>query len=213
MSEQGWISSITDQNGYTTHYSYDAMGCLTGIAFPGDDSVAWNTTTQTLESVGTDEYGLAGGHWRQTVTTGNQQKFTYFDALWRPIVIREHDAADEAGTQRFQRFAYDHAGRTTFDSYPGTSDALTTGNWIEYDALGRVISVSQDSELGLLTTLTEYLAGNQTRVTDPRGNQTVTGSQVFNEPAYDKPVWILHKVPASTSDYIGGCTGMVGSIM
>ncbi|WAT14903.1 RHS repeat protein [Xanthomonas fragariae] len=41
-----WITSATDTNGYTTAYGYDAMGRLASITYPGDDSTAWNMTTQ-----------------------------------------------------------------------------------------------------------------------------------------------------------------------
>lgn len=166
VDDHGWISSVTDENGFVTSYTYDAMGRLASITYPSGDSAAWNTTTQVFEPVNAAEYGIAAGHWRQTVTTGNGKKLTYYDALWRPLITREYDAGNEAATQRFQRLAYDHDGRVTFASYPGSSDALTTGTWTEYDALGRATAVSQDSELGPLTTLTEYLAGFQTRVTD-----------------------------------------------
>ena len=198
VNDSGWITSTTDENGYTTTYGYDAMGRLASIAYPANDSVAWNTTTQAFEQVNGSEYGLGAGHWRQTVATGNGRKLTYFDALWRPVLSREFDAGNEAGTQRFQKFAYDYDGRATFSSYPGTSDSLSTGTWNEYDALGRATSVSQDSELGLLTTRTEYLPNGQTRVTNPRGQQTVSGFQIFDQPDYAKPVWIMHPEGANT---------------
>jgi YD repeat-containing protein len=199
VNDSGWITATTDENGYTTSYGYDAMGRLASIAYPANDTVAWGSTTQAFEQVGTSEYGLAAGHWRQTVATGNGRKVTYFDALWQPMLTREFDASNEVATQRFLRFAYDQDGRATFASYPGTSDELSTGTWTRYDALGRKTSVSQDSDQGgVLTTLTEYLAGNQTRVTDPRGNKTVTGYQVFDQPDYTAPVWIQHPEGAYT---------------
>ncbi|MDQ1093809.1 YD repeat-containing protein [Xanthomonas sacchari] len=199
VSDSGWITATTDENGYTTHYGYDAMGRLTSIAYPANDTVAWVSTMQAFEQVNASEYGLAAGHWRQTVATGNGRKVTYFDALWQPMLTREFDAGNEAATQRFQKFAYDQDGRTTFASYPGTSDALSAGTWTSYDALGRKTSVSQNIEQGgVLTTLTEYLAGNQTRVTDPRGNKTLTGYHVFDQPDYATPVWIQHPEGAYT---------------
>ncbi|MBT2747848.1 RHS repeat-associated core domain-containing protein [Lysobacter sp. ISL-50] len=59
-----------------------------------------------------------------------------------------------------------------------------------YDALGRVISSQQDSELGVLTTTTEYHFGLQTLVRDPRGNVTQAAFQAFGEPSYETPVII-----------------------
>ncbi|XQA78135.1 RHS repeat protein [Xanthomonas sacchari] len=197
VDDNGWIRSVADQLGNVTTYDYDAVGRLTNIAYPSGDNVAWNATALSFSQVNATEYGLAPGHWKQTVATGNARKETYFDAFWRPIVTLEYDAG-AAATQRFQRFAYDQDGRQIFASYAGSSDNLTAGKWTTYDALGRAVSVSQDSEQGLLTTLTEYLQGNQTRVTDPRGNQTVTGYQVFDNPDYSAPIWIQHPEGAYT---------------
>ncbi|WP_367346186.1 RHS repeat protein [Stenotrophomonas bentonitica] len=198
VDDNGWIAAVTDENGFATQYGYDAMGRVASITYPGADSVAWNVTQQAFAQVGADEFGLAPGHWRQVVTTGNARRETYLDAFWRPVVTREYDAANVAGTQRFQRFAYDEAGRQVFASYPGSTDALSTGTWTVYDAIGRVTSVSQDSELGLLTTVTEYLPGNQTRTTNPRGQATVTGFQVFDQPGYETPSWFQHPEGAIT---------------
>ncbi|WP_434982779.1 RHS repeat domain-containing protein [Xanthomonas arboricola] len=200
VNDNGWITAVADENGYSTSYGYDAMGRLASISYPGGDSTAWNSTMQAFEIVPNAEFGIAGGHWRQTIATGNYRKITYFDALWRPWLTREFDAANEAATQRFQKFSYDHEGRVTFASYPGSSDALTTGTWTQYDALGRTTAVGQDTELDAqaLITLTEYLPGNQTRVRSPNGQSTVTGYQVFDQPAYDKPVWIQHPEGAVT---------------
>ncbi|MCW0377594.1 hypothetical protein NB697_000440 [Xanthomonas sacchari] len=197
VDDNGWIRSVADQLGNVTTYDYDAVGRLTNIAYPSGDNVAWNATALSFSQVNATEYGLAPGHWKQTVSTGNARKETYFDAFWRPIVTLEYDAGAGA-TQRFQRFAYDQDGRQIFASYAGVTDNLTTGKWTTYDAFGRIVSVSQDSEQGLLTTLTEYLQGNQTRVTDPRGNQTVTGYQVFDNPDYSAPIWIQHPEGAYT---------------
>ncbi|WP_368564801.1 wall associated protein [Pseudoxanthomonas sp. UTMC 1351] len=198
VNPSGWITQVTDENEVATHYTHDAMGRLASIIYPTGDTTVWHTTTQVFEPVAATEYGIGAGHWRQTISTGNARKIAYFDALWRPLVTQEYDAANVAGTQRFSRFAYDHEGRTTFASYPGTTDALTTGIWTEYDALGRVASVSQDSEGTPLTTLTQYLPGFQTRVTNPRNQVTLTGYQVFDQPSYDAPVWIQHPENART---------------
>lgn len=196
VSAQGWITSVTDENGYKTCYAYDAMGRMSQVTYPSEsvantcDTTTWAATTQAFQSVAAAEYGIPAGHWRQTVSTGNARKITYYDALWRPLVTREYDTANEAGTQRFQRFAYDHEGRVIFASYPGVTDALSTGTWTEYDALDRPRAVSQDSEHGLLATVTEYLPGFQTRVTNPRGQKTLTIYQVFDQPTYDFPAGI-----------------------
>jgi hypothetical protein len=188
------------------------MGRLASIIYPTSDTTTWNTTSQVFEPVAASEYDIGPGHWRQTVSTGNARKVSYFDALWRPLVTREYDTADASSTQRFNRFAYDHAGRTTFASYPGTTHSLSTGTWTEYDALGRVTSVSQDSEQGPLITSTQYLAGLQTKVTNPRNQVTLTGYQIFDQPSYDAPVWVQHPENARTDivrDVFGKPTALI----
>ncbi|WP_203321535.1 RHS repeat domain-containing protein [Pseudoxanthomonas beigongshangi] len=201
VNNNGWIDSVTDENGYKTCYTYDTMGRLASVTPPSETAANacdtgeanWKKTLLSFQPVAAAEYGIPAGHWRQTVSTGTGQKISYFDALWRPLVVREYDAANVTGSQRFNRFAYDAEGRVTFASYPGTTDALTTGTWTDYDALGRVTSVSQDSEQGLLTTTTQYL-GDATsayvRTVSPRGVVTVTRHQAFDQPSYDTPVLI-----------------------
>jgi YD repeat-containing protein len=210
VKDDGTIEAVTDAEGHTTSYTYDAMGRLTSITHPGDS----NITTLAFEPVASDEYGIPAGHWRQLVLTGNGHKYTYFDGLWRPLLTREYDAADIAATQRFQRFTYDYAGRTTFASYFAAGSSAVTGTWSEYDALGRITSSSQDSEHGLLTTLTEYLPGFKTRVTNPRGFSTVTEYQAYGEPDTSAPVRILAPERTTTTierDTFGKPTSLVRS--
>jgi len=198
VDDNGWIRSVSNELGYQTSYQYDAMGRITAKIFAAGDSVAWNATTQVFELVDAAEHGIARGHWRQTTSTGNRRKVTWFDAMWRPVITREHDAANVAETDRYQRFNHDHAGRVTFESYPSSGAGPTTGRWSEFDALGRPTSSSIDSELGLLTTVTQYLPGMRVRTTDARGQSTVTSSQVFDTPSYDAPVRIEHPAGAVT---------------
>ena len=208
VNAQGWITSVTSAAGGKTCYGYDTMGRVnlvtqTSETNPGIcDTSAWNQTVLSFVKVGAAEYGIPAGHWRQTVTTGNHQKITYFDALWRPSVTKELDATNgttETLTKRFQRFTYDHVGRVTFASYPGTTEALTTGIWTTYDALGRVKVSSQDSELGLLNTTTTYAPGFQTHVTNPRNYTTITEYQAYDQPSYDSPTGVTQSAGADTS--------------
>jgi YD repeat-containing protein len=193
VNDQGLITQVTDENGSTTSYGYDSMGRVSSITPPSADTVAWTPTTQAFEQVAVPEQGISGGHWRQTVTTGNAVKVTYFDALWRPLIVWDYDAARVAETQTYSRFAYDSGGRTVFASYPSATPNPASGVWTGYDAVGRAISVAQDSEQGLLITTTAYLAdgaGPYTVVTEPGGQQTRTWYQSFGTPAYDTPVRI-----------------------
>jgi YD repeat-containing protein len=191
VSDEGWITRITDENGTSTVYGYDGMGRLAGITYPAADTVDWLPTTQAFEQIGADEYGIPGGHWRQTVVTGNAVKIRYFDALWRPLLEREYDSNQPDETSRYIRFAYDGEGRPLFTSYPSAVADATIGTWTEYDALGRVGASSQDSEHGVLITTTGYgtdAAGPYTRVTKPDGTQTLTWYQAFEAPSFEAPV-------------------------
>jgi len=192
VDDNGWIQSVTDETGATTQYGYDRMGRVASIDWPANDSVAWVRTTQTFSAVSADEFGIPAGHWRQSTVTGNARKNVYFDAFWRPLLTEEFDNESRSATQRYQRFAYDESGRQVFASYPGTVAALSSGTWSAYDALGRVRSVSVDSEVGLLTALTEYQSGGRVKVADARGNITVTRFQAFGEPSSEAPTQITH---------------------
>ena len=182
----GQITQVTDELGYATGYSYDAMGRLSNIAWPTGDSTVWSSTSRSFVKVNVAEFGLPAGHWRLTESTGNRVKDTYYDGLWRPVLTRERDAASSA-TTRYVKRSFDAWGRETFVSYPSASSFPGTGTWTLYDALGRPTSVSQDSELGLLTTSTQYLPGFRTQVTNPRGYQTNTWYQAFDQPTFDAP--------------------------
>ena len=203
VRDEGWIASVTDENGFATSYAYDPMGRITQVTYPDNDSVAWKPTTSVFEPVGAAEYGIAAGHWRQTVSTGDARKVTLFDALWRPVLVREYDAANVAGTDHYVATAYDKAGRVADASYPlGAAPTMTTSaTWLlggtrpngvrtGYDALGRPTSVQQDSELGVLTTTTEYLDGFKRRVTDARGHATTEQFMARDTPTFDTPVQV-----------------------
>ena len=104
--------------------------------------------------------------------TADARKITYYDALMRPQLQHTYDNSNTAGTLSAVRMTYDTNGRLAFQSYPSADvTPPAQGIWTQYDVLDRVTSVSQDSEHGPLVTLTEYLAGHRTRVTNPRSSR------------------------------------------
>ncbi len=133
VDDNGWIGSVTDENGFVTSYAYDTMGRMNRIVQPGNDEVNWAETTLSFEPVAAVEYGIAAGHWRQSVITGNRQKIVYFDALLRPVVETDVDAADPQGTARWTMKCYDHEGRNTFTSYPRNP---YVDGWRNFDCAG-----------------------------------------------------------------------------
>lgn len=178
----GTLNSVTNEVGGTWTFAYDLMGRLSRKTPPG----GYNQTILSFVQVPSDEYGIGPNHWRQTITTGNAVTVNVFDARWRKRVSLTYDAADQANTQRMQRFMYDPYNRTTSAAYPTRSlptiDSYA-GTSTVYDALGRVIRTISDSELGSLPTTTDYLSGFVKRYTDARGNVTTTSFQAFDEPS------------------------------
>ncbi|RKH49245.1 RHS repeat domain-containing protein [Corallococcus llansteffanensis] len=199
----GQITSTTNAAGFTTRYGYDAMGRLNLITPPTGDTVAWNTTSMVLEPVGAVEYGLPAGHWRQTVSTGNARTITYLDALLRPLLTRTFDAANEADTRRMVLRRFDFNGKPTFESYAqrGITDVNENpaGTSTAYDALGRVTSVSVASELGSLTTSTQYLGGFMRRVTNARNLVTDTRFWALDDPSEQAPATIVQPYGLTTT--------------
>lgn len=201
INDRGWISQVTDQNGFTTFYGYDGMGRLVRVDYPASDSVQWNPTTRTFVQVMASEHGLGPGHWRQTHATGAATTITYYDGLWRPLQVVQYDANDPAATTRFNGFEYDNDGRVVFASYPSATSNPDKGTWTRYDGVGRIVSVSQDSELGLLTSTTSYqsdAAGLYTVDRDPRGIEKRTWYQTFDEPSLGHPVRLVQAEGAVT---------------
>jgi len=196
IDEAGSIRSVTNEVGATTTYDYNIIGRLTKITYPTEaDGLTWNATTIDYVRTTATDMGVTGPHWRQTTTTGNAKKVVEYDARWRPVMTLEYDSANQAATQRRTLRNYDYANRETFVSYPYAADGKTLpGVWTAYDALGRVTSVTQDSELGPLVTLTEYLSGFQKRVTDPRGKVTTTTFKAYDTPSEDAPMTIVAAV-------------------
>ena len=183
----GVLTSVTNEAGTTWNYGYDTMGRISSKTPPSGDGVAYNPTYFLFEQVPYAEYGLEANHWRQTIATGNAFTVNYFDARWRKRLTSTYDASNPGATQRMQRFDYDPYNRTTYASYPARTIAsiaqAAPGTATFYDALGRPTLTVADSELGPLTTTTQYLGGFQKQVTNPRGFSTVTAYQAFGEPS------------------------------
>jgi RHS repeat-associated protein len=185
----GQVTSITNAAGTTTAYGYDAMGRISSITYPTESGFSYHPTSQAFEQVLTAEYGIAAGHWRQTISTGNTRTVKYFDALWRERVVRTWDNADAAATARITETRYDDDGRKVFQGYPlrtlSAVDTAIGGTAFAFDGLGRETVRAQDSELGVLQTITDYLPNFQKRVTNPRGYQTTHAYYAYDKPSED----------------------------
>jgi hypothetical protein len=191
----GFVTSLTGEAGFVTTFESDAMGRIKKVIYPTGDTPAWNPTNISFEQVTSNEFGLASGHWRQTVETGNAQTVTYLDAFWRPVLTRTVDTANPSVTSQMLVSQYDHQGNAIYSSYPQRDitsiNATPAGTYTSYDALGRLSSTVSDSELGSLTTQVNYLAGFKKSVTNPKGQVTTTEFTGFDEPTESYPVKIL----------------------
>lgn len=195
VDDAGWITATADENEYWTNFTYDAMGRLASIVYPTGDSTAWNNVAMTFQQINTPDRGLPAGHWRRDRYQGTRHTHTYYDALWRPVMELDFDAADPTwNTQTQVLTRYDARGRLVYQSYPtrhrGSYLDTAPGVRTSYDVLDRVTRVEQDSESGVLATTTEYLAGFQRRSTNPRGFATTQRFQAYDIPSYDWPVGI-----------------------
>ena len=216
VNNNGWLDWVEDENRSRTCYSYDTMGRLASVTYPKEDGVTgvcainspWAQTTQSFAPSAIGRYGLPAGYWIQIVDTGKGRKVRHFDALWRPVLEEQFDNTDNPtalATRSMVVKRYDAAGQLAFQSYPVASlttisDASLKGVWTDYDALGRVTSSTQDSELDLLPTVTEYLSGFKVKVTSPKLQSTTTSFMAFDEPTLDWPVLMEH--PESTYTHI-----------
>jgi len=181
----GLITSVTDEASYTTGYGYDAVGRLASITPPG----GFAGTSLVFELVNGTEYGVGAGHWRQTISKGGARAITYLDALWRPVMMRTFDAtsaATEAATRKVVVKQFDAEGRTTYESYPardiGVYNAMPGGVQTSYDALGRPTQTVVSSELGNISSSTNYPNGFLTQATNLRGKVTTQGFWALDDP-------------------------------
>ena len=237
VNAKGYITSVTDENGYTTGYGYDAMGRVNLVTPPAGDSVAWAATSVSFAQVpSSTEYGVGPGHWKRTLSKGNYRNVTVYDAMWRPVVSKEWDntsSATIAATQRYSRFDYDADSRKLFAAYPSNVDPDVSpsqpkppGVTMTYDALGRTLTSSAYDEDPVthaptfLVTRNTYLAGFKTRVTNPRQYSTETTFFARGEPSTSSPVqikgpYLPNMTPApelQTTDILRSITGQTTSV-
>lgn len=183
INDWGLVTGRVDPNGHAWSYSYDTALRLESITPPS----GWTATSISHARASSSAYGLPVGHWRQTVSKGQARTVTYFDVLWRPVMVRTYDAGNEAATRKVVVKTFDVDGQVVFESYPRrdfTSVAITSpGKRMQFDALGRATSLAADTDTGAQTTTTEYLSGFKTRVTNPRGKATTQTMWAQDDPS------------------------------
>ncbi|WP_162010961.1 RHS repeat-associated core domain-containing protein [Oceanicaulis sp. HTCC2633] len=180
IDDNGWVSTRTNANGFTTSYSYTATGWLSGVT-PPNVSGQYSAPT-TISYVPGASQGLV-----QTITRGDLQTVIRYDGFLRPVQDEISDTS--TGQTRISRRTYDALNRVTFESLPSNSASTAiVGTLTEYDGLGRVIAARltangfDASVQPYSSVTTAYLSGNRRRVTDPRGNVTTTTYLGFGGP-------------------------------
>ncbi|MBX3687769.1 hypothetical protein [Dokdonella sp.] len=219
VDDWGQITSMTDPLNNTTSYEYYPAGRLKKISYPvaGNDP-AWNSTSFTYEQLsGGGDFPCTAGmgsctYWQSTRTTGLATETTGFDGLWRPRLSRT-DVSGIGASQIYVRRRFDHAGRETFASYPSATAVANAGRSTSYDALGRVVATGQDSERGLLTTVSTYASAHKRTTTDARGHKTYTTFASFETPGYDTPVEIRRELVGKTDQLTSIARDSFGKIL
>ncbi|MGQ3051667.1 MAG: RHS repeat-associated core domain-containing protein [Roseateles sp.] len=200
VDNNGWVTSETDGRGITTGFDYNLMGWMTSVYRP---SGFHGTTTS---------YSGYGSALQAVSIRGAQRTTVFYDAMLRPTLVKR-DATDASVTPIYDRSTFDAFGRETFKSWPSTSASPTAGVNTTFDALGRVVT-STETVAPYANTTTQYLAGGQTRVTDPTGALTIATHRAFGTPAKPEVMQVidaLGAVTATSRDIFGNVTQLTQS--
>jgi RHS repeat-associated protein len=164
------------KDNFTTRYGYDDAGNVKTITSPTGD-----LTTNTYDTIGqliktVDPAGVVTQHGYDVfgrevrLTDGlNRTSRTDFDGFGQ--VAEESDISANNTTLRSQTYQYDPNGNLIAAVSP-----LKTKRTYTYDALGRLTKQTEPvTATSSITTSFGYdAAGNRTRYTDGRGNDTIT---------------------------------------
>lgn len=162
INSTGTVASETNGEGSMTTYSYDSLNRLTQISPP-----IGNPTM--IQRSGNSE----------RINRGNFEETKQLDGLGRTIDTYKVDRISTTQTGIRQSYSYDVIGRKVRESYPtGASSSLPGIDYV-YDNLDRVVTMRYADGR---TRQFEYLAGNQMRVTNERGNATTYTYRSFGDP-------------------------------
>jgi RHS repeat-associated protein len=201
----GDVTAMTDPEGNTWKYTYDAYGDRNSATDPvGDKSTSTYNTIGWLLSTTSPRGNVEGANPAGFTTTYAHNNFGQVTETVDPLGHRTTDEYDPdqnliASTDangNVTRYAYDAAdeqtaarradGTTPQTTYwpDGTVKEQIDGaghvTRYEYDSLGLVVAVTDP--LGRTTRYGYDAVGNRTTVTDPEGRVTTTSYDAANEP-------------------------------
>lgn len=137
----GRLTSVTDHNGRTTGFTYDAVGNRTGISYPDGSAVAYAydgnnrlvqvTDTQDVETQYT--YDTAGNV-ASVIQPGSTAAYAY-NANRQPVKVNYQLGAD---VFMEENLTYDSMGRITTSQRTGSAAEFIRSASYAYDALGQL---------------------------------------------------------------------------
>lgn len=189
INDSGTVASSMDLNGNVTNYRYDLLGRVTAID-PADSRWSDTSISYSSDSQNRVLQQLYKGNYRKTVT---------MDALLRPILSKEWDAANEAGTVKYVNQQFNAYNKATFSSVPSSNSAESFGSSTTYDGLQRVVRQTNTANGDVSTS---YEVGNIIKTTNGRNYTTSTSYLAFGSPATELVSRIVQPEGVDTSiDY------------
>lgn len=189
VDDNGFVTESINFKSHKTEYRYNNLGRIISVKSPTvngepnwlDTLIEWGSSGQNPMKIvyrchlNANKDGCDSAVARSEITT--------YDTFLRPLKVEKKTGT----TSIFQTFMYDVNNNQTFASYPSFAVNTQTGVATSYDALGRIINVTQS---GGGTVTHEYLADNKVKVTDAGKNldniqhETTTTYLAYGSPDY-----------------------------
>ncbi len=178
VDDNGWVKSATNFNGEQTGYTHDLMGRVETITPADTKWLPTNFTFEKVNSTDTNMTGVVSNMYKQVMSKGNFNSTTYFDGLYRPLLVKTTDTS--SGISRYQRKAWNIYGKESFSAFPSTNASENQGMTHTFDGLQRPVKTTQTATGA--EQIIAYLNGQKTKVTSYNGDETTTTYLAYGEP-------------------------------